>query len=311
MAASQAGGAFSVHCKGETMKKRLILLLAAVLLALPMGATVAMADPGGNSNDKSGDTGNACPENSPQGAGEDPSCGEEGKGDQSKSDKGNNAQGADKGNNGQGNNGNNGQGNGNNGQGDNGNGEGPNDGDDTGNACPPTSPNAGGEPPCGEADRDDDGVPDDVDNCPDVANEDQADVDGDGIGDACDDGDGDGVIDGDDNCPDVANEGQADVDGDGTGDACDTETCDDEMDNDGDADIDGDDADCQTEATFCDAPADTPPIVIAVPAQPLAFVCVFLLPGEGQTASCPTGAVPVAIPASPLLDACLVLGTDS
>jgi hypothetical protein len=34
-------------------------------------------------------------------------------------------------------------------------------------------------------DGDDDGVPDQIDNCPDVENRDQADADGDGVGDAC------------------------------------------------------------------------------------------------------------------------------
>jgi hypothetical protein len=38
---------------------------------------------------------------------------------------------------------------------------------------------------CGSADRDDDGVPDCSDNCPGVANPDQADCDQNGIGDAC------------------------------------------------------------------------------------------------------------------------------
>ena len=45
-------------------------------------------------------------------------------------------------------------------------------------------------------DRDSDGVAYDVDNCPDVANADQVDLDQDGAGDACDsDDDGDGVVD--------------------------------------------------------------------------------------------------------------------
>ncbi|MCA9524891.1 MAG: thrombospondin type 3 repeat-containing protein, partial [Myxococcales bacterium] len=72
-------------------------------------------------------------------------------------------------------------------------------------------------------DTDGDGIDDGDDNCPEAANPDQADLDGDGIGDACDDGDGDGVVDGDDNCADIANPDQSDVDGDGQGDACDEE----------------------------------------------------------------------------------------
>jgi hypothetical protein len=48
-----------------------------------------------------------------------------------------------------------------------------------------------------------------VDNCPDDPNPDQADDDGDGVGDACD------------NCPQDPNPGQEDTDGDGIGDACD------------------------------------------------------------------------------------------
>lgn len=74
------------------------------------------------------------------------------------------------------------------------------------------------------ADHDGDTIDDAVDNCPDVANEDQADTDGDGIGDACndaDDTDGDEYANLLDNCPDDANPGQEDTDGDGIGDACD------------------------------------------------------------------------------------------
>ncbi len=96
------------------------------------------------------------------------------------------------------------------------------------------------------SDDDGDGVPDDQDNCPDVANADQADGDGDGAGDACDgcpddagkleggvcgcgvaddDSDGDGVPDCEDNCPDdpgkleggICGCGVADDDSDGDG----------------------------------------------------------------------------------------------
>lgn len=43
----------------------------------------------------------------------------------------------------------------------------------------------GQRPDGGETDADGDGVPDQVDNCPDTPNPDQADTDGDGTGDAC------------------------------------------------------------------------------------------------------------------------------
>jgi len=61
-----------------------------------------------------------------------------------------------------------------------------------------------------------------VDNCPDVSNTDQSDLDGDGTGDACDlDDDADGWFDLVDNCPREANVDQLDLDGDDVGDACD------------------------------------------------------------------------------------------
>lgn len=76
-------------------------------------------------------------------------------------------------------------------------------------------------------DSDSDTVPDEQDNCPLAANQDQADSDGNGIGDVCDssgsnDTDGDGWDDSVDNCPSVFNSGQEDSDGDGIGDACDS-----------------------------------------------------------------------------------------
>ncbi|WP_348708929.1 PHB depolymerase family esterase [uncultured Pseudoalteromonas sp.] len=79
-------------------------------------------------------------------------------------------------------------------------------------------------------DADNDGVLDGTDNCPNVANADQADNDNDGIGNVCDstpdgetsDSDSDGVSDSLDNCPLVANSEQLDSDADGVGDACDS-----------------------------------------------------------------------------------------
>jgi len=80
-------------------------------------------------------------------------------------------------------------------------------------------------------DRDNDGVPDELDNCPNIYNPDQADSDQDGIGNACDncpnvynpdqtDSDQDGIGNACDNCPYVYNPDQTDSDQDGIGDEC-------------------------------------------------------------------------------------------
>jgi hypothetical protein len=73
-------------------------------------------------------------------------------------------------------------------------------------------------------DADGDGFPNFGDNCPFVYNPSQADTDGDGVGDACDDDadpDGDGLPNFLDNCDIVYNPGQEDLDQDGEGDLCD------------------------------------------------------------------------------------------
>lgn len=77
-----------------------------------------------------------------------------------------------------------------------------------------------------DADRDGDGVPDGMDNCPSAANRDQADANMNMIGDACEmtgapDADRDGRPDADDNCPNVWNVNQGDDDRDGVGNVCD------------------------------------------------------------------------------------------
>lgn len=74
-----------------------------------------------------------------------------------------------------------------------------------------------------EADSDRDNVVDRLDNCVNISNFDQLDIDGNGRGDACDDWDRDGIINSTDSCPSVANRSQTDEDGDGIGDACDQE----------------------------------------------------------------------------------------
>jgi hypothetical protein len=75
------------------------------------------------------------------------------------------------------------------------------------------------------ADTDGDGIANSVDNCPTIANPDQADANGNGIGNVCEalaaDADGDGIPDSVDNCPTTVNPDQADTDHDGIGNVCD------------------------------------------------------------------------------------------
>lgn len=87
---------------------------------------------------------------------------------------------------------------------------------------------------CSDQDSDSDGHLDHVDNCPSVENPVQGDMDGDGIGDRCDDDqDGDGVDDSIDDCPiddvDWISSSASDLDGDG----CDDANVDDDDDSDG------------------------------------------------------------------------------
>jgi hypothetical protein len=120
-----------------------------------------------------------------------------------------------------------------------------------------------GEDTAEDTDADGDGYPDSEDNCDDVANEDQADLDEDLIGDACDpDVDGDNYDGAVDDCDDTNADINPAID----------EICGDATDNDCDGDIDEDDAadagvwypdvdadgygDANAGVTACESPAD-------------------------------------------------------
>ena len=90
------------------------------------------------------------------------------------------------------------------------------------------SVDAGRRVDAGADDTDRDGIFDSADNCVDTPNPDQANLDGDALGDLCDgDDDNDGAGDNGDNCPRHANADQADLDHDGRGDGCDDDDDDD------------------------------------------------------------------------------------
>ena len=67
-----------------------------------------------------------------------------------------------------------------------------------------------------------DNIGDACDNCKNMSNYNQTDIDKDGLGDVCDpDIDDDGLKNTEDNCPKTKNPDQKDTDGDGFGDICD------------------------------------------------------------------------------------------
>ncbi|NRB38161.1 MAG: S8 family serine peptidase [Pseudomonadales bacterium] len=144
-------------------------------------------------------------------------------------------------------------------------------------------------------DFDNDGVLNEVDNCPLTPNPDQLDSDNDGAGDACDtpdvidnDFDKDGILNDVDNCPVNANPDQLDTDNDGIGDACDTPLVpDNDFDNDGILDdIDNcplipntDQADRDNNG-IGDA-CDVPEIITPPPVVPVGISLSGIISGEG------------------------------
>jgi hypothetical protein len=139
-------------------------------------------------------------------------------------------------------------------------GDGINNGSDT---CPDAYDPTNNPATC--ADGDGDGIINSLDNCPTVSNANQANFDGDSMGDACDpDGDNDGIQDTTDNCDYAVNPTQANWNGNALGDACedsDTDNFMDSVDNcrsianpgQGDSDSDGDGDICDNCPTAANA----------------------------------------------------------
>ena len=91
---------------------------------------------------------------------------------------------------------------------------------------------------CSDTDTDNDGFVDQMDNCPLEYNPGQADFDGDGLGDGCDDDDdGDGIADEDDRCPSDSFAWYSNQSTDHDNDGCNDTSLDNDDDNDGVLDL--------------------------------------------------------------------------
>ena len=138
------------------------------------------------------------------------------------------------------------------------------------NGMAPRPPRDGVDAEIAQADVDGDGVANASDNCPTVSNPLQADMDVDGVGDACDlDIDGDTIPNEADNCPMVRNSNQLDMDADGIGDACDSDVDGDGVPNEvdncpNDSNPSQTDADVNGVGDACDRPKS---VAAAVPAS--------------------------------------------